>query len=114
VKPSLEEIMPLYPELFPRHKKQGLIKTAKVKFSWRTLTPLVVLWGFIIQRLQPDHSCDAAVCHLDRGAADDLDRADALEEPLWQRLSPIKFNWVKLTKAVSGKIIRSRFSCLHS
>lgn len=86
VKPSLEEIMPLYQELFPRHKIQALVKAAKAKLYWRTLTPLVVLWGFIIQRLQPDHSCDAAVCHLHSGAADDLDPADPHEEPLSQRL----------------------------
>jgi hypothetical protein len=86
VKPSLEEIMPIYQELFPRHKIQALVKAAKVKLYWRVLTPLVVLWGFIIQRLQPDHSCDAVVCHLHSGAADDLDPADPHAEPLSQRL----------------------------
>ena len=53
VKPSLEEIMPLYQELFPRHKIQALVKAAKVKLYWRVLTPLIVVWGFIVQRLQP-------------------------------------------------------------
>lgn len=86
VKPSVEEIMPIYQELFPRPKIQALVKAAKVKLYWRVLTPLVVLWGFIIQRLQPDHSCDAVVCHLHSGAADDLDPADPHAEPLSQRL----------------------------
>lgn len=86
VKPSLEEIMPLYQELFPRHKIHALVKAAQVKLYWRTLTPLVILWGFIIQRLQPDHSCDAVVNHLHSGAVDDIDRADPHREPLSQRL----------------------------
>ena len=86
VKPSLEEIMPIYQELFPRHKIQVLVKAAKVKLYWRVLTPLVVLWGFIIQRLHSDHSCDAVVSHLHTGAADDLDPADPHEEPLSKRL----------------------------
>ena len=86
VKPRPEEIMPIYQELFPRHKIHGLVKAAKVKLYWRLLTPLVVLWGFIIQRLHPDHSCDAVVSHLHSGAADDLDPADPHEQPLSQRL----------------------------
>lgn len=86
VKPSVAEIMPLYQELFARHKIQALVKAAQVKLYWRLLTPLVVLWGFVIQRLQPDHSCDAVVCHLHSGAADNLDAADRHVQPLSQRL----------------------------
>ena len=87
VKPSLEEILPIYQELFPRHNLQAhLVRAAKVNLYWRVLTPLVVVWGFIMQRLQPDHSCDAVVCQLHSGAADNLDPADPHAEPLSQRL----------------------------
>ncbi len=53
---------------------------------WRLLTPLIILWGLIMQRLSADHSCDGIVSHLHTGAADGLDPYDEHEEPLSKRL----------------------------
>ncbi len=86
VKPTLEEILPIYQELLPRSKMKSLVKEADVKLYWRLLTPLVILFGFIIQRLSADHSCDGVVSHLHTGAADNLDAYDEHEEPLSKRL----------------------------
>ncbi len=86
VKPTLEEIMPIYQELLPRQKIRKLVKQAGVTLYWRMLTPLVMVWGFIFQRLSPDHSCDAVVSHLHSGAADNLDPEDEHTDPLSKRL----------------------------
>ncbi len=86
VKPTLEEIMPIYQELLPRQKIRKLVKEAGVTLYWRMLTPLVMVWGFIFQRLNPDHSCDAVVSHLHSGAADNLDPEDEHPDPLSKRL----------------------------
>jgi len=86
VKPDIEEILPIYQELLPRHKIKSLVKEADVKLYWRLLTPLIILFGLIIQRLSADHSCDGVVSHLHTGAADNLDAYDEHEEPLSKRL----------------------------
>jgi IS4 transposase len=86
VKPTPEEIMPIYQELLPRQKIKKLVKQAGVRLYWRMLTPLVMVWGFIFPRLNPDHSCDAAVSHLHSGAVDNLDPEDEEVDPLSKRL----------------------------
>jgi len=86
VKLTPEEILPIYQELLPRHKIKVLIKASNVTLYWRLLTPLIILWGFIIQRLSTDHSCDGVVSHLHTGAADGLDPYDEHEDPLSKRL----------------------------
>lgn len=53
---------------------------------WRVLTPLVVIWGFVYQRLNKEHTCDDYVAHLRSGAVDELDAADRHDRPLSQRL----------------------------
>jgi len=52
---------------------------------WRLLTPLVILWGSIYQRLNSGCSCDAVVSHT--GACDRLDPEDKNDLPLSMRLS---------------------------
>jgi hypothetical protein len=56
------------------------------RLYWRTLTPLIMLWGMLYQRLHADHTCDAALCHLRSGAVDHLDPEDPHAEPMSQRL----------------------------
>ncbi len=92
VKVSPEEILPVFGELFKRSQIQAWLQAEplatgqKRGLYWRLLTPLIVLWCLVVQRLQRDHSCDALVSHLHTGAADGLDAADAHGQPLSQRL----------------------------
>ncbi len=72
VRPSPEELLPVYQELLPRSCVRDWVQASHVKLYWRLLTPLVILWGFLFQRLNSDHTCDAAVSHLHTGAADAL------------------------------------------
>lgn len=58
----------------------------QVRLYWRVLTPMVILWGFIFQRLSAEHSCDAYVEYLHSGGADELDLDDPHQEPLSKRL----------------------------
>ena len=85
-KPTTEELLSVYQELFPRWQVEQLLKAANIKLYWRVLTPMIMLWGFVWQRLNSDHSCDALVSHLHSGAVDDLDPDDNHIEPLSKRL----------------------------
>jgi len=87
VRPSPEELLPVYQELLPSALVRVWVKASKVKLYWRLLTPLVILWGFIFQRLNPDHTCDAAVSHLHSGAADGLVPVHPVAGPLSRRLT---------------------------
>ncbi len=87
VRPTPEELLPVYQELLPRAFVQVWVTASKVKLYWRLLTPLVLLWGFIFQRLNPDHTCDGVVSHLHTGAADGLVPLYSEAGPLSQRLT---------------------------
>jgi hypothetical protein len=58
----------------------------QIQLYWRVLTPMVILWGFIFQRLNEDHTCDAYLDYLKAGGADELDPDDPHPEPLSKRL----------------------------
>ena len=83
-----EDIMPLFGELFTRPLVKELLQEVapEQRMYWRILTPLLVMWGFIYQRLNHDHTCDAYTSHLHSGGADPLDRQDPHPEPLSKRL----------------------------
>ena len=85
--PSPEELLPVYQELLPRSCVRDWVKASHTKLYWRLLTPLVMLWGFIFQRLNPDHTCDAAVSHLHTGAADGLVPVHPVKGPLSRQLT---------------------------
>jgi hypothetical protein len=63
------------------------LRLAGHRLYWRVLTPLVLLWGFIFQRLHADHTCDAALTYLKSGAADSLACAGGSPLPLCRRLA---------------------------
>jgi hypothetical protein len=86
IKPTYQEIMPVYKELFNRNKIKEFLQKTNVKLYWRLLTPLIILWGFIIQRLSSDHTCDEVVDHFRRGEADTIDPHDKNKVPLSKRL----------------------------
>jgi Transposase DDE domain len=93
VRPTPEEVLPLFRACFSRPVLQGWLQAHHAvqtpppsRLYWRLYTPLVVLWCLILQRLQADHTDDAVVTHLQTGAADALDPHDPHQQPLSQRL----------------------------
>ena len=87
VRPTSAELLPIYQELFPRRIIKQFVKETPVQLYWRLLTPLLIVWGLVFQRLQPDHTCDAAVSHFHSGAVDHLDRSRRHTLPLSKRLT---------------------------
>lgn len=83
-----EDIMPLFGQLFTRSLVESLLKEMEPEkeLYWRALTPLVVMWGLVYQRLSHDHSCDEYLSHVLSGGVDDLDKEDPHQQPLSQRL----------------------------
>lgn len=61
---SPAELLPIYQRWLPVQIIDQLIRETKRKFYQRMLPPVLVLWGFIFQRLNPDHTCDAAWSYL--------------------------------------------------
>jgi hypothetical protein len=73
--PSPSELMPIYQRWLPNEVIGQLVSETKLTFYSRFLAPITILWGFIYQRLNADHSCDAAWSYL---------RSDALLERFTQ------------------------------
>lgn len=59
-----EAILGVFEEMFPAQVIQELYRETKRIYYQRLLSPLLILWGFIFQRLNADHSCDAAWSYL--------------------------------------------------
>jgi hypothetical protein len=62
--PQVEEVLGIFEQFFPAQIIQRLMQETKQKFYTRLLPPLLILWGFIYQRLNADHTCDAAWSYL--------------------------------------------------
>jgi hypothetical protein len=78
------EVMPVFQKLLPRTYVDQLIENTSKNFYERVLTPTVLLWCLIYQRLSSDHTYDEVVAHIKSGAADHLS-VDP-EKPLSARL----------------------------
>lgn len=88
VQVNLEELMPLFSEILSRSVIKGIIaKVPSITLYWRIITPLVTLWGFILQRLSQDHTCDEVIGNLHTGIFDNIDPDDPHSTPLSQRLT---------------------------
>lgn len=83
-----EDVMPLFGQLFSRSLVKQLLGEVEPgkKLYWRTLTPLVMMWGLVYQRLNDDQSCDAYVSYVLEGGVDQLDGDDGHVEPVSERL----------------------------
>jgi len=66
------EVLPLFQRLLTTVRVTELVAATGQCFYQRLFMPLVILWGFIFQRLNPDHTCDAVVSYFASGAADEL------------------------------------------
>jgi Transposase DDE domain len=69
---SPEQVWPIFERFLPQRVIDSLLAKVTQRFYRRLFPPLVVLWGFIYQRLQADHTCDAFVSYLTSGAAPHL------------------------------------------
>jgi hypothetical protein len=84
VQPTIPQLLPVFEELLPVRVIRQLIRDTKKTFYERLFTPLVIVWGLVFQRLNSDHTCDAALSHIAGGAVDHLD--DRHEIPLSERI----------------------------
>lgn len=81
---SIAQLALLFQEVgLPNALEQALANTHR-RFYQRLFPPLVVVWLWIFQRLNPDHTCDTAVSYAKSGALDGL--ADRHVQPLSQRV----------------------------
>jgi putative transposase len=85
-RPRASDLLPVYQELFSRPVVQGFVRSTPARLRWRLLTPLIVLWGLVFQRLSEDHTADAVVSYLHGGGADTVDPDPRYPEPLSRRL----------------------------
>ena len=70
--PGPADVLAVFKRLLPSQTVTELVAATGKRFYQRLFIPLVVLWGFTFQRLNADHSCDAAVSYIATGAADEL------------------------------------------
>lgn len=82
--PTIPQLLPTFEELLPVQVVRKLIRESKKRFYERLFTPVVIVWGLVFQRLNSDHTCDAALSHIGGGAVDHLD--DRHDTPLSERI----------------------------
>lgn len=82
--PSIQQVLPTFQELLPIRGVRDLMEASGGRFYERLFTPLIVVWCFIFQRLNADHSLDAVVSHVSSGAVDPLDERD--RSPVSERI----------------------------
>lgn len=87
LRPHPAELLPLYQELFSSRLIKHFGAATPERLYWRLLTPLLIIWGLIFQRLNPDHTCDAVVSYLHTGAADGLTHPHRQGLPLSRQLT---------------------------
>lgn len=69
---NLAEVMSIYQRYLPTQVIAGLIAETQQTFYQRLLPPVLIVWGFIFQRLSDDHTCDAAWSYLSSEAVNPL------------------------------------------
>jgi hypothetical protein len=69
---NLGELMSIYQHFLPTQVIEALIAETQQTFYQRLLPPVLIVWGFIFQRLNDDHTCDAAWSYLSSAAVDPL------------------------------------------
>jgi hypothetical protein len=78
---SIQEMLPIFSTIFSRSALKDLLSGLGIRMYWRAYTPLIVIWGFLYQRIQDDHTCDNYVAYLHSGRADQLDPFDKHRQP---------------------------------
>lgn len=96
----------VFEEIVPVQVIRDLYKETGKKYYERVLSPLLLLWGFIFQRLNPDHSCDAAWSHLSSDAVQDrFGLGKEASQPLSESTSAYCQARKRLPLAVAKKIL---------
>lgn len=83
-KPGFRELLPVFEELLPVQLLREWIQVSGNRFYERLFTPLILVWCFLYQRLNEDHTCDAAVSHVASGSVDHWDTRH--KKPASQRI----------------------------
>lgn len=83
-RPSIQQLLPTFQAFLSPQTVQHLVGVSGKRFYDRLYSPLIVVWCFLLQRLNSDHACEAIVSQIESGALDDLGRRD--RPPLSQRL----------------------------
>jgi Transposase DDE domain len=73
---AVPAVLPLFQEWLPGPELRSWLDACEHAYYCRVLPPLLVLWGFIYQRLNADHSCDAAWGYL---SSDDVQQQFGLK-----------------------------------
>lgn len=67
-KSKIPDLLSIYQRWLPTEIISQLLSETGQTYYERVLPPVLVLWGFIFQRLNSDHTCDAAWSHLTNDA----------------------------------------------
>lgn len=70
-----DQLWPVFQRFLPGHIIEHLLARLCKRFYRRLFPPMVVLWGFVYQRLNADHTCDAFVSYLTSGLAAEVREA---------------------------------------
>lgn len=82
--PSIQQVFPTFKALVPAEEVRSLARMSSRRFYDRIFNPLVIVWCFIFQRLNADHSLDAVLGQVSSGAMDHLD--DRHPAPISERI----------------------------
>ncbi len=61
---TAEEVWPIYQAYVSESVLQGMLTSLTRRYYQRVFTLLLIVWGFLYQRLQADHTCDGYVSYL--------------------------------------------------
>ena len=86
-RPSIAELQDVFQLVLPPQVIRELVKVSGRRFYVRLLTPLILVWCLIYQRLHADHTCSGVVSYLESGGADRLE--EGRSEPLSRRLDSV-------------------------
>jgi hypothetical protein len=104
---QVNEVLGIFEQFFPAQVLQRLVRETRQKFYTRLLPPLLILWGFIYQRLNGDHTCDAAWSYLSSEAVQQrFGLRLARTQPLSESTSAYVQARQRLPLAVAQKALR--------
>jgi hypothetical protein len=104
---QVDEVLGIFEQLFPAQVLQRLVRETRQKFYTRLLPPLLIMWGFMYQRLNADHSCDAAWSYLSSEAVQQrFGIRSARTQPLSESTSAYVQARQRLPLAVAQKALR--------
>ena len=106
---TAEEVYTVFCRIISLAVIRKLLEKEKRRFYQRLYPPLVTLWGFIFQRLNSDHSCDAFVGHLNSQAGQ-----LAVAKPRSESSAAYCKARKRLPESVALGVLRHSASALHT